>query len=59
MIATPEVALGCYEHHSRMLCDELFSSFNTWHNMDKQLCTQFINHPFTIDPDSSTYIHLL
>src|SRR5882724_5835653 len=27
--------------------------------MDKQLNTQFINSPFTIDPDSSTYIHLL
>ena len=27
--------------------------------MDKQLCIQFINQPFAIDPDSLTYIHLL
>src|SRR5882724_7702316 len=27
--------------------------------MDKQLHTQFIKHPFTIDPNSLTYIHLL
>src|SRR5882724_6776703 len=60
MTATPEVAVGWYEHHSRMLHDECFStSFKAWHDMDKQLCTQFINCPFTIDPDSSTDIHLL
>jgi len=60
MIVTPNVAVGWYEHHSRMLHDECFSTaFNAWHNMDKQLHTQFINCPFTIDPESSTYIHLL
>ena len=43
-----------------MLHDKWFSSsFNAWCEMDKQLHTQFINHPFTIDPTSSTYIHLL
>jgi len=60
MISTPKVAVGWYEHHSRMLRDERFSSsFKAWHDMDRQLCTQFMNCPFTVDPDSSTYIHLL
>jgi len=60
LITTPEVVVGWYEHHSRMLHDKHFlSSFNAWHNMDKQLCMKFINRPFVIDPTDSTYIHLL
>ena len=60
LITTPEVAVGWYEHHSRMLRDKHFSSsFDAWRNMDKQLRTQFINRPFIIDPTDSTYIHLL
>jgi len=60
MIAMPEVVLGWYKHHSRMLHDKHFSSsFEAWRDMDRQLRTQFINRPFTVDPDSSTYIHLL
>jgi len=56
----PEVVVRWYEHHSRMLNDNLFSSsFVSWNDMDKQLHTQFINHPFTFEPDSSTDKHLL
>jgi len=60
MIVTPKVAVGWYEHHSRMLQDEhFFTAFDAWNDMDKQLHTQFINHPFAIDPEISTYTHLL
>jgi len=56
----PEVVVRWYGHHSRMLNDNLFSSsFVSWNDMDKQLHTQFINHPFTFEPDSSTDKHLL
>jgi len=61
IVATPDVAMGWYEHHSRMLRDEKFSSFyfEAWWDMDKQLRTQFITRPFAIDPYSTTYIQLL
>jgi len=61
IIATADVAVGWYEHHSRMLRDEKFSGFyfDTWRDMDKQLRTQFITRPFAIDPYSATYIQLL
>ena len=60
MIATAEVAVGWYEHHSRILHGECFSTlFDAWCDMDQQLHTQFINHPITVDLESSTYIHLL
>jgi len=61
IIMTPEMVVGWYEHHSRMLRDEKFVGFNfeAWHDMDKKLHTQFITRPFPIDPDSPTYIQLL
>src|SRR5882724_21741 len=44
MIAMPKVAVGWYEHHSRILHYERFSSsFDVWQDMDKQLQMQFIN----------------
>ena len=41
IIMTPEMVVGWYEHHSRMLRDEKFVGyyFDAWHDMDKQLCT--------------------
>jgi len=60
IIATADVAVGWYEHHSRMLRDDKFlASFDAWQDMDKQLHTQFIARPFTIDPYSPTYVQLL
>jgi len=60
IIATPDVAVGWYEHHSRMLRDDKFNAFfDAWWDMDKQLCSQFITCPFQIDPYSATYIQLL
>ena len=60
MIAMPEVTVGWYKHHSRILHDKCFSlSFDAWWDMDKQLQMQFINHPFTINLTCSTYFHLL
>jgi len=55
------VVVGWYKHHARMLREEKFSGFyfDTWQDMDKQLHTQFITHPFAIDPYSATYIQLL
>jgi len=42
-----------------MLQDQKFSaSFEAWRDMDRQLCTQFINNPFILDPTCSTYIQL-
>ena len=59
MIVTPEVAVGWYEHHSRMLWDECFSmAFDAWCDMDKQLHTQFIDNPFVVDPTCTTYMQL-
>src|SRR5882724_3693445 len=50
IIATPDVAVGWYEHHSRMLRDEKFNAFfDAWWDMDKQLHSQFITCPFQID----------
>jgi len=55
-MSSPEVALGWNEHHSKMLQDEKFSaSFEAWHDMDRQLCMQFIDNPFIIDPACTTY----
>jgi len=52
--------VGWYEHHSRMLHNEHFSSsFDAWCDMDKQLCMQFINRPLIIDQTDLTYMHLL
>jgi len=59
MVSCPEVAVGWYKHHSKMLQDQKFStSFEAWHNMDKQLCTQFIDSPFIVDPTCSTYFQI-
>jgi len=60
VIATTDVAVGWYEHHSRMLRDDKFTAyFDAWRDMDKQLRTQFISRPFLVDPNSTTYIQLL
>jgi len=60
IIVTPDVAVGWYKHHSRMLRDDKFTAFfDAWCNMDKQLCMQFIIRPFQIEPYSATYIQLL
>src|SRR5882724_5721517 len=50
IVATPDVAVSWYEHHSRMLRDEKFSGFyfEAWRDMDKQLRTQFITRHFAI-----------
>jgi len=59
MVSSPEVAVGWYEHHSKMLQDQKNSaSFKAWHNMDKQICTQLIDSPFVMDPTCSTYSKL-
>jgi len=58
IIMTPDVAVGWYEHHSRMLRDDKFNTFFD-RDMDKQLHSQFITCPFQIDPYSTTYIQLL
>jgi len=59
IIASPEVEVGWYEHHSKMLQDQKFSaSFEAWCDMDKQLHTQLIDNPFIVDPTCSTYIQL-
>ena len=60
IIATPDVAIGWYEHHSRMLRDDKLNDFfDALWDIDKQLHSQFITHPFQIDPYSATYIQLL
>jgi len=59
MVSSPEVAVGWYKHHSRMLQDQSFSaSFEAWHSMDKQLHLQFIDDPFVVDPTCMTYSQL-
>ena len=59
MVLSPEVAVGWYEHHSKMLQDQKFSaSFEAWQDMDKQLCMQFIDNPFIVDPMCLTYAQL-
>jgi len=59
IIASPEVAIRWYEHHSKMLQDQKFlASFEAWRDMDRQLHTQFIDNPFILDPTCSTYIQL-
>jgi len=60
IITTPDVAIGWYKHHSRMLRDDKFNTFfDARQDMDKQLHSQFITCPFQIDPYSATYIQLL
>src|SRR5882724_11213261 len=60
VIVTANVAVGWYEHHSCMLQDDKFMAyFDAWCDMDKQLHTQFISHPFLVDPNSTTYVQLL
>ena len=60
VIATADVAVGWYEPHSHMLCDDKFTAyFDAWCDMDKQLHMQFISHPFIVDPNSTTYLQLL
>jgi len=42
-----------------MLQDQKFSaSFKAWCDMDKQLCMQFIDNPFVVDPTCTTYTQL-
>src|SRR5882724_7168036 len=60
LITTANVAIGWYEHHSRMLRDDKFTAlFDVWQDMNKKLHTQFITCPFQIEPYSATYIQLL
>ena len=59
MISSPEVVFGWHEHHAKMLQDQKFlASFEAWHNMDRQLCTQLIDNPFVVDPTCTTYTQL-
>jgi len=59
IIASPQVAVGWYEHHSKMLQDQKFSaSFEAWHDMDRQLHIQFIDNPIVVDPMCTTYTQL-
>ena len=60
LISSPEVTVRWHEHHLKMLQDKKISSlFDAWHDMDKQLHTQFITCPFVVDPYSMTYVQLL
>jgi len=60
IVVTADVAVGWYEHHSQMLRDDKFTAyFDAWHDMDRQLRTQFITRPFIVDPYSTTYVQLL
>jgi len=59
IITSLEVAVGWYEHHAKMLQDQKFlASFEAWHDMDRQLHTQFIDNLFIVDPTSTTYTQL-
>ena len=59
IVAMPEVAVGWYEHHLQMLHDQkILASFEAWRSMDKQLCTQFIEDPFVVDPSCNMYTQL-
>ena len=56
IITTPDVAIGWYKHHSRMLRDDKFNTFfDARQDMDKQLHSQFITHPFQIVPLTFNY----
>jgi len=48
---------GWKAHHYRM-CDDpdMLKWSQVWHSHDKQLCS-FMDHPFIIDPDLTTYWH--
>src|SRR5882724_3722534 len=59
IISLPEVAVGWYEHHSKMLQDQKFlASFEAWQDMDRQLHTQFIDNLFIVNPTCTTYSQL-
>jgi len=59
MVSSMEVVVGWHEHHSKMFQAQKFStSFETWHDMDRQIHTQFIDNPFVIEPMDMTYMQL-
>src|SRR5882724_2154872 len=56
--AEPSIYNGWKTHHNRN-CDDpdLLKWAHAWRSHDKQLHSSFMDCPFIIDPDSSTYWH--